>query len=86
MKDISIREEWANFVHTHDVLFQDGTTAWRRMLRKVQDFLLERGDQRRPSRRSKEPYEKRLSAWINHQQCNYANNANIMKDATIREE
>eukprot|EP00965_Chrysotila_dentata_P122600 4052340-Pleurochrysis_carterae.AAC.1 len=85
MKDVAIREEWKTFVDKHSVLFEYGATAWRRTLRQLQDFMEVRGGRQRPSSTSKDAEEKRLSQWIQHQQCNYAKNAFIMKDVAIRE-
>eukprot|EP00965_Chrysotila_dentata_P263404 6214825-Pleurochrysis_carterae.AAC.2 len=86
MKDADIREEWASFVDTHPVLFGYGVMAWRDMLRNVEEFIAKEGGKRKPSRYSKDAYEKRLWNWVNHQKTNYMKHAEIMQSAAIREE
>eukprot|EP00965_Chrysotila_dentata_P052949 1756082-Pleurochrysis_carterae.AAC.1 len=85
MKEVGIREEWTRFLDAHSELFEDSTTAWRRTLRQVQDFMEALGGQRRPSTHSKDADEKRLAIWIGNQQKKYAKNVQIMKDVAIRE-
>eukprot|EP00965_Chrysotila_dentata_P053800 1784746-Pleurochrysis_carterae.AAC.1 len=62
MKDAVIREEWSKFLREHAHLFHDKhRTMWKRMLRKVEDFLEEQreGDERRkPSLTSEDVEEK----------------------------
>eukprot|EP00965_Chrysotila_dentata_P077971 2571474-Pleurochrysis_carterae.AAC.1 len=92
MKDPEIRKEWQLFVDAHSEFFEDNVTKWRRNLRNLQTFIEARskdgGQQTRkgPSHASKDPGEKKLAAWINQQQWNYARNSYIMKDPEIRRE
>eukprot|EP00965_Chrysotila_dentata_P162200 5356537-Pleurochrysis_carterae.AAC.1 len=89
MRDTGIREEWAAFVDEHSSLFQDKPTAWKSMFEEVKKFVderRERGDKRRPSRKSKDEDEKRLASWISTQQTNYAKKACIMKNRDVREQ
>eukprot|EP00965_Chrysotila_dentata_P036509 1214728-Pleurochrysis_carterae.AAC.1 len=56
------------------------------MLRQVEDFIVEGGGRRKPSRWSKDAYEKKLGSWIDKQQTNYKKGARLMRNAAIREE
>eukprot|EP00965_Chrysotila_dentata_P042918 1425275-Pleurochrysis_carterae.AAC.1 len=89
MKNAAVREEWERFVESHADLFRRyDTIAWRRALRRLEEFLeeqeKERGGKRKPSRKSENVDEKRLADWIYDQQVNYKQHAYIMKDAAIR--
>eukprot|EP00965_Chrysotila_dentata_P092262 3045569-Pleurochrysis_carterae.AAC.1 len=86
MQNASIREEWATFLDAYPHLFEDGVTAWRRKFREAQDFMKDRGLEYRPSARSNNAEEKRLSKWIENQQTKYTNNARVMKDLTVRDD
>eukprot|EP00965_Chrysotila_dentata_P176801 5839208-Pleurochrysis_carterae.AAC.1 len=66
--------------------FDDKTMGWMQMLKRVENFIEERGEQQRPSRKSKDENEKRLAVWINNQQTYYAKNAHIMKNVVMRQE
>eukprot|EP00965_Chrysotila_dentata_P084866 2801357-Pleurochrysis_carterae.AAC.1 len=57
---------------------------WRRRLQALEAFI--RLHKKRPSQGSKDPDEKFLASWIQHQQKNYARNLQIMKDPAIRKE
>eukprot|EP00965_Chrysotila_dentata_P110359 3645949-Pleurochrysis_carterae.AAC.1 len=86
MRKVAIRAQWERFVEAHALLFEDHATAWRRTLRRLQEFIQERGTGRRPSRTSVDAEERRLGKWVSHQQANYANKTEMMKDVAIREE
>eukprot|EP00965_Chrysotila_dentata_P255887 6212368-Pleurochrysis_carterae.AAC.1 len=85
-KNTAIRDEWEAFVEAHGKLFEDSATAWRRTLREVQCFMDERGMEQRPSRKTDDEEERRLSRWIDNQHSKYVRNAQIMKDVAIRDE
>eukprot|EP00965_Chrysotila_dentata_P065283 2163486-Pleurochrysis_carterae.AAC.1 len=57
---------------------------WKMRLHALIAFIDMR--KKRPCITSEDADEKRLAAWINTQQYNYAKNAQIMKDVAIREE
>eukprot|EP00965_Chrysotila_dentata_P256137 6212450-Pleurochrysis_carterae.AAC.1 len=89
MKDVNIREEWAAFLDKHYSIFHAGVAAWRSKFQELVEFVREqreRGEERRLSRTSKDPVEKRLATWIANQQTIYVKNTGIMRNTDIREE
>eukprot|EP00965_Chrysotila_dentata_P261138 6214150-Pleurochrysis_carterae.AAC.1 len=85
MKNVAIRDEWARFMDKRSVMFEYRATVWMRTLHELNNFVVEKHGERRPSRRSKDANERRLAHWMRNQESNYAQNANIMKDISIRD-
>eukprot|EP00965_Chrysotila_dentata_P078547 2588499-Pleurochrysis_carterae.AAC.1 len=60
---MDVREQWAAFVDANAPHFHHKKMLWRTKLRKVEQFIEERGGQRGPSLLMGDAHEKRLAHW-----------------------
>ena len=77
MKDITIYNEWTNFVEQHkEYLFRDD--IWNELYEKANQFIL--NNNRRPSYYASDEEEKKLATWILNQQKKYKTRSQCMRD------
>ena len=78
MKNEEITQEWEDFKEEYAEYILYGEELWIFTLKKVKKFIDE--NKNRPNKRSTNPEEKKLGAWLSTQNTNYKNNTNIMKN------
>ena len=82
MKNTEIYDIWTQTITTNYAeYFEDNIDAWKRKLTKLIDHIKEHGC--RPSNTSKNKDERQLAVWIRHQNRNYKNKLEIMKNIEI---
>ena len=72
-----IYAEWKRLVARHPEAFETTEETWLRSCRAIDAFGLQNG--RLPSKKAKEPAEKRLGQWVTTQKRSYAAVQYIMK-------
>jgi hypothetical protein len=82
MKNETIKKEWIDFTTKYKQYFLTNEEEWINSLKLVENYIIK--NNKRPSRCDKNIEIKQLGKWISHQQQNYKNNENIMKDENIR--
>jgi hypothetical protein len=83
MKDKNIREMYENFIKEYKEYFISNEELWKNNLNLVKNYIDE--NKMRPSSESKNIEIKKLGSWLGHQNQNYKNNKEIMKEKNIRE-
>jgi hypothetical protein len=83
MKDQDKRDKWTEFSEKYKEYMIDNDTKWSNTLDELKRWIEEH--KKRASTTSKDHNEKKLAKWIGHQQDNYKNNAQSMKDQCKRD-
>jgi superfamily II DNA/RNA helicase len=79
-----IYNEFINFIHNYNEYFMNNKEKWYTYLLKAKEFI--DNNQKRPSKRSDENYEKKLGAWIGTQIYQFNKKDRVMKDNDIYNE
>ena len=82
MKDKEIQTKWEGFMKEYVEYFRNNEKEWNQRLEFVKKYIDE--NKQRPSQTDKDTNVKKMGAWINTQQTNYAKKTNIMKDKEIQ--
>lgn len=80
MKDETRYNLWTQFLEEYQEYFKDNDEKWNETFENVKQFINKK--EKRPNKRSNNETEKQLGNWIGHQQQNYKNKNNNMKDET----
>jgi len=83
MKYNDIKKLWKEFINEFHIDFLSNEEKWFSNLKKVEEYIIQ--NNKRPSGSDKNKDIKFLAKWIGHQQINYTDNEQIMKDKNIRE-
>ena len=84
MKNETIKKECGIFIEKYKEYFLSNDEEWYYKLKLVEEYIKE--NKKKPSYDNKNKEIKQLYKWLHHQQQNYKNNQDIMKDETIRKE
>ena len=84
MKNDEIRNEFEKFLNDYFEYLKSNEEIWYDNLKLVKQYIDD--NNKRPSTTDKNKNIKKLGIWISHQQQNYKNNKQIMKDEEIRNE
>ena len=82
MKNPEIRKLWDDFTEKYSKYFLSNEDQWKNVLTEVSKYIDE--NKKRPSSEDKDVNIKKLGNWLIHQQRNYKNKQQIMKDPDIR--
>jgi superfamily II DNA or RNA helicase len=82
MKEPKIRTKWEEFIKEYQKYFLSNDELWQSNLDKVKAYI--NTYNKRPSITDKNTDIKILCKWLSHQQTNYKNNIDIMKEPTIK--
>ena len=82
MKDSNIKKLYETFIEKYKEYFLDNNEIWLNNLKLVSDYINK--NSKRPSDKDKNKDIKVLGSFLSHQQQNYKNNEQIMKDSNIR--
>jgi hypothetical protein len=82
MKDANKRLLWEELLNNYKEYLMTLDEKWHTTYDNLIKFMNEH--KKRPSESSKNIEEKQLAKWVSHQQSNYKNNENSMKDADKR--
>ena len=80
MKDVTRYDMWTTFMNEFKQYFPTDDEIWNSTLDNLKKFMKE--NNKRPSKSSKNKYEKQLGEWLSKQLSYYKNKKHGMKDAT----
>ena len=81
MKDNNINQLWKDFIEKYKIYFQSKEELWIYNLKQVEKYIIE--NNKKPSKSDKNENINKIGKWINHQQNNYKNKTDIMKNEEI---
>jgi ribosomal RNA-processing protein 8 len=82
MNEEDKRKIWSDFLEEYKEYFVSYDEIWYETFERVKQFI--NNNQKKPLEKSKDTEEKKLGAWISHQQQNYKSKKQTMKDEDKR--
>jgi superfamily II DNA or RNA helicase len=83
MKDQQIKEEWEEFIKTHEELLMNNVEVWHKKFQILQDFVCK--NKKLPTKACVSAELRWLAKWASEQRYKYKNQRQIMKDPQIRQ-